>query len=182
MFTMKRTYTLLAFLALPLLVAAQDSPLEELFGQYLDKPGIEAKEILPGKTSFTWEKDLEGSALREAMAQVDNIRILMVKEEAKTSPGDMMKKVEKAVSRADYTLVAEARSGDMEACLYALRDDTGKTREISMVARGKEQLMLVSVSGRLDFSRMINPEVIHELVELGGIIKQEKHCSGEHDK
>lgn len=175
---MKQLIIILLAVFLPGLLQAQETPLSSLYNNFIGDSGVEATEVLPGSTSFEWEKDMEMSQVKEMMQSIESIRIVKYKpDHGKSRLDKNWKKIEKAASDDRYKEVMSIYSDDVMVFLYMMKGDAGTTRELALLEKDSDGFMLLTMTGNMDFSSIFNHDNMQSLREMGEyFIKQKGGC------
>ena len=173
---MKKLIVIMIAAFLPVILTAQNTPLSSLYDRYASEPGFETTEILPGSMSFDWEKTADNVQVKEMMQNIESIRILKFKSEKTTADQDKLwKKMQKTAADEQYTEVVTVNADKVRVNMFMMKGPDGKnTREIAMLERDENGIMLVTVTGNMDFSKMFSPENIKSLSEMGEYYLQNK--------
>jgi len=165
---MKKLIVLLIVAFVPAFVPAQNTPLSSLFDRYLSEPGFETTEILPGSMSFDWEKSADMGQVKEMMQSIESIRILKYKAGAGEADRDKLwKKMQKTAGDNQYTEFVTVNAEKTQVNIYMIKGPAGKTREVAMLEKDENGIMMLTVTGNMDFSAMFSPENMQSLREMG---------------
>lgn len=146
---------------------AQDSPLLKFYKEYASDPAFETTEIMPGSMSFEWQKEMDNRQVSELMAEIKDIRILRYQGKGKMSMDKFLKNLEKTASDDRYAEVLNARSdGDFVRLLY-LREPSGDMKEIALIASDEEGVMLLTMTGTMNFQKMLSPDMMEGVRQMG---------------
>lgn len=178
---MKKLIVIMIVALAPAILMAQNTPLSSLYDRYVSDPGFETTEILPGSMSFDWEKNMENAQVKEIMQQIEKIRILRYAAEGANQDQDKIwKKMQKAADNELYTEVITVNAENIYARMYMIKGQAGNTREVAMLAKSKEGIMMVTITGDMDFSAMFSPDHLQSLREMGEYYLQNKsECNPE---
>lgn len=172
---MKKLIVIMIAAFLPVILNAQNTPLSSLYDRYTSEPGFETTEILPGSMSFEWEKTAENEQVKEMMQNIESIRILKFKSDKANADQDKLwKKLQKTAAGEQYTEVVTVNSDKVRANIYMMKGPDGNTREIAMLEKDEKGIMMVTVTGNMDFSKMFSPESMKSLREMGEYYLQSK--------
>lgn len=162
----------------PFLVLAQGTPLTDLFDRYAVKPGYESSQIQPGAVNYEWEKEMDISGVKEMMKDIEKIRILKYKhEEDKAGAENLWRKMQKAASSDLYTEIATVNAENIQVDMYMIKGVEGVTREIAILEKDAGGVMMLTVTGNMNFSEMFSPENMKNLREMGEyMIGQKGSC------
>jgi len=163
------------FAWLPAIITAQSTPFTSLFDRYSGDTGFETTEILPNNTSFEWEKEMDSSHVKDMMKGIDKISILKYKSESdKDLREKLWKNMQKAASDEVYTELVNVSAEDMLVRIYMIKGLEGITREVALAMNDKDVIMLVIMTGNMDFSSMFSHENMKGLCEMGEYFMQHK--------
>jgi len=165
---MKKLIVIMIAALLPAFLQAQNTPLSSLYDRYLSEPGFESTEILPGSMSFDWEKTVDNVPIKEMMQHIESIRILKYKtDKGKADQDKLWKKMQKTAGDEQYTEVVTVNAEKARVNIYIIKGQAGNTREIAMLERDENGIMMVTVTGNMDFSAMFSRENLQSLREVG---------------
>lgn len=172
---MKKLIIVMIAAFMPVILTAQNTPLSSLYDRYASEPGFETTEILPGSMSFDWEKTAENAQVKEMMQNIESIRILKCKSEKTNADVDKLwKKMQKTAANEQYTEVVTVNADKVRVNMFMMKGPDGITREIAMLERDEKGIMMVTVTGNMDFSEMFSPESMKSLREMGEYYLQNK--------
>jgi hypothetical protein len=172
---MKKLIIIVIAAILPLFLGAQDTPLSSLYDRYVSDAGYSTTEILPGSMSFEWEAADENAQIREMMKDIKKIRIVKYENASgKTDQEKFWKKIQKAVGDESYTEVVTVNGDEIIVRILMLKGPTGNTREIAMMEKDEKGVMLMTVTGDMNFSEMFSPENMKVMRDMGEYFMQEK--------
>ena len=159
----------------PSLIIAQDTPLSSLYDKYSGEPGFKTTEIMPGSMSFAWEAETEHPQVKEMMKDIEKIRLIRYDAESSQASKDKIwKKIQKSASDEQYIEVMTVNAKDVQARLLIIRGTTGNTREVALVERDKNGIMLITVTGNMNFSEMFSMENMQNIREMAEYFMHEK--------
>lgn len=172
---MKKLIVIMIVAFVPVFLLAQNTPLSSLYDRYVSEPGFETTEILPGSMSFEWEKTTDNVPMKEMMQNIESIRILKYKAEAGNANQEKLwKKMQKASGDDLYTEVVTVNAEKVRVNIFMIKGPAGNTREIAMLERDENGIMMLTVTGNMDFSAMFSPENMQSLREMGEYYMQNK--------
>jgi hypothetical protein len=180
---MKKLIVLMIVAFVPAFLPAQNTPLSSLYDQYVTDAGFETTEILPGSMSFGWEKDENNVQMKEMMQNIESIRILKYKAGAgKIDQDKLWKKMQKTAADEQYQEVVTVNADNIHVNIYMIKGPEDNTREVAMLEKGENGIMMVTVTGKMDFSSMFSPENMKALHEMGEYYLQNKGDCSDHEK
>jgi len=172
---MKKLIVIMIAAFLPVILTAQSTPLSSFYDRYTSEPGFETTEILPGSMSFDWGKTAENEQVKEMMQNIESIRILKFKSDKANADQDKLwKKMQKTAAAEQYTEVVTVNADKVRVNMFMMKGPDGITREIAMLERDENGIMMVTVTGTMDFSKMFSPESMQSLREMGEYYLQNK--------
>lgn len=172
---MKRS-AILVVLLVPFFLFAQDTPLSSLFDKYVEVPGFSTTEIKTSEVTFEWEQEENTEHIREVLDGIESIRILKIDEDSediKISPRKFYEKVKKAIGKDDYVEVITVSDGDEDVNLYFLKDGE-LLREAALIVHEGSDITLITITGKMDPSMLMNKETIRGLNSLKEFYVDEK--------
>lgn len=175
---MKKLTGILVIGLFPIFLLAQETPLSSLYNDYTSRSGYMSTEIRPGSMNFEWEKDMDNSTIRNIANKVESIRILRYQPDSDRSGQEKLwRKIQKAASENQYTEVVTVDAEEMQLRMYMMKGSDGITKEAALAVKGKEGVMLATMSGNLDFSEVFTAENLQGLREMGEyFMKQKGSC------
>jgi hypothetical protein len=165
----------------PSFLLAQGTPLSSLYDRYVSEAGFETTEILPGSMSFEWEKTSDNASIREMMQNIESIRILKYKAGSGSIDLDKLwNKMRKTAGDDQYTEVVTVNSDKVQVNIFMMKGPGGNTREVALLEKDENGVMMVAVTGNMDFSSLFSPENMQSLREMGEYYLQHKtECTTE---
>jgi len=179
---MKKLIVIMITAMIPVFLAAQGTPLSSLYDKYVSEPGFETTEIMPGSMSFDWENEVDLGQVKDMMKSIDKVRILKYKSEPENSGQEKIwKKMQKAAADDLYTEIVSVNAENTRVNMYIIKGTDGTTREVAMLEKDENGIMMVTVTGNMDFSAMFSPENMKNFREMGEYFMQHKgnNCSQE---
>lgn len=170
---MKKLFAILIVLLAPVLLSAQDSPLYAVFAKYNGEKGFKSTEILPGSTSYDWEKNID-EHIMEMIRDIKAVRILQYEGDGSYSTEKIWKKMISAADNKVYTEVASVNTEEVKARLYIQKGPDGTCSEIALIAGANEGVALITISGTIDLSKVMSPETIKSLMEVSKTCMKDK--------
>ena len=165
------------------MIFAQDTPLSSIYNQFSGKPGYHTTEVLPGSMNFTWEKDIDLSQVREMMNSIDKIRIVKIDpESSRGNQEKLWKKVMSVASEDHYQEIINVTADRVQAKMYILKGEGNITKEMAFAVKDDNGMILATMTGKMDFSKMFSRENMQafrdlgmHLMEMKGACHQEEH-------
>jgi hypothetical protein len=178
---MKMLLVIMIAVLVPSFIIAQDTPLSSLYDKYSGEPGFKTSEIMPGSMSFAWEAEAEHPEVKEMMKDIEKIRLIRYNaENSQASQEKIWKKIQKSASDEQYIEVMTINADDVQARLLMIRGTSGNTREVALVERDKNGIMLITVTGNMNFSEMFSAENMQNIRKMAEHFIHEKGgCSNE---
>jgi len=147
---MKRIVVLLAMLV-PMLLAAQKSPVDKLFDKYANQKGFTTVNISGKLLGFAGKLDTSNPATNEMLNNLSGIRILSVDDKTLNSQLDFFKELEKDgfFRNHNYEVLMEVTGSEEVVRFFARDAGGGKFSELMLVVGGKSNT-LISIRGLID--------------------------------
>jgi len=166
--SMKKLTLIILVAVLPVFAMAQKTPFTQLYDKYVSEPGIQTTQILPGSTSFEWEKTADNTAIREMLNSIESIRIMKIQSDStKVSPEKIWKNMQKAASEDAYREILTISADKVQMRMLMLRGEEGRTREVALIAREGDGVFMMTMTGNMDFSSIFSPENMKNFREIG---------------
>lgn len=165
---MKKLIILFLTAVAPVILNAQKTPFKSLFDKYVTDPGFNSFQILPGSTSFEWEKSIDSQQLKEMLKNIESVRFLKAKADStRISMDKIWKNMLKASSGDNYQEVLTVNADKVQLKMFLLKGNDGITHEMALIGRSSDGIMMMTMEGKLDFSSFFNPETLKGLKEVG---------------
>jgi hypothetical protein len=147
---MKRIVVLLAMLV-PMLLAAQKSPVDKLFDKYANQKGFTTVNISGKLLGFAGKLDTSNPATNEMLNNLSGIRILSVDDKTLNSQLDFFNELEKDgfFRNHNYEVLMEVTGSEEVVRFFARDAGGGKFSELMLVVGGKSNT-LISIRGLID--------------------------------
>lgn len=172
---MKNLILILMTVLLPVVILAQETPLSSIYSHYNGKAGYSTSEILPGAMSFSWEKDVDISQVKEILKSISSIRIVKLNPESdKGNQEKLWKRVQKAASEDQYIEMINVSADNVMVRMYALKGEGNVTKEIALAVKDNDGMMLATMTGNMDFTKLFTKENMQAFRELGGQLMEMK--------
>ncbi len=158
---MKKIALVLSLFALPILVNAQQTPVDRLFEKYYGKEGFTT--VLVNEEMFEVISNMEENKgeFEGTLGKIKRIRVIAQEDEGETTEGINFMEELKGADFGDYKELVVVKEADQEVLILA-KEDEGKLTEL-LVLVGGEDNVLVSIEGRFTM------EDLASLSELEGL-------------
>jgi hypothetical protein len=164
---MKKLIVIILTAFIPVLLAAQNSPLSVLYDKYESKPGYHTFKIRPGLMSFVWEKNMETGPVKEMMRTIESIRILKSKSESTRCGRKILwRRMQKAASDDLSNEVVSVNAGDVSLRVYMINQTEEKMKEVTMAVKYDEGIILATILGKTNFSSLINHDNMESIIKM----------------
>jgi hypothetical protein len=175
---MKKLLIVLMTIGIPFILSAQKTPFSSLYDRYISEPGIESTQVLPGSTSFEWEKSMDNPQVKKMLESIESIRILKVKADStRVSPEKVWKSMQKAATEDQYKEVITVSADKTHVRMFILEGTEGHTREVALIVKEEDEIIMMTMTGDMDFSAMFSHENMKQLREIGEYyMKDHKGC------
>ena len=176
---MKKQIVILLLFIAPGFLLAQDTPFSSLYSRLVGEPGFESTEIMPGSTSYEWEKNVQAQNIKDMVKDIESIRILEYDGEGQYKSDKLWKKMTSAADDATYIEVVSMNGEKEQVSLYMLKGTGDIYREMALIARDGDDITMITVTGNIDFSKIFSPETMKSMRELGEYYMKDKGgCEG----
>ena len=147
---MKRLMMMMAMLV-PLVLAAQKSPVDKLFEKYANQKGFTTVNISGKLLGFAGKMDTGNPETTKMLSNLTGIRILSVEDEALNKQLDFYKELESSgfFKNNNYESLMDVTEENEVVRFYAKDAGEGKISELLLVIGGKENT-LISIRGLID--------------------------------
>lgn len=135
----------------PLVLAAQKSPVDKLFEKYANQKGFTTVNISGKLLGFAGKMDTQNPATNEMLSNLTGIRILSVEDSELNKKLDFYKELEQDgfFRNNNYEVLMEVTENDEIVRFYARDAGGGKFSELLLVVAGNENA-LISIRGLID--------------------------------
>ncbi len=141
---MKKIALFIPVLLLPLLLTAQNTPIDKLFKKYSGKEGFTTVMVTEDMFEVIANMEEEKGKIEGTLGKVKRVRVIAQEDEADVEGVNFMDEL-KGVEFDDYKELVVIKEADQEVLILAKEED-GKLREL-LVLVGGEDNVLVSVEG-----------------------------------
>jgi len=175
---MKRFVMLIMIVSLPVLIYAQNEPVDKLFDKYAGKDGYTMVYISKYMFQmFRTDENLEGEEideLNEVLGKLNSIKILAVEDPSLVDRGiNFYDEIMKDLPRNEYNELMVVKEKDSDVVFLA-REKKGVIVELLLIAGGSSSSdnVLISIQGEIDLgsisklSHSLGIEGIETLEEL----------------
>ena len=161
-------------LALPVFLHAQETPLTKLIGKYSGKPGFSSAEINNASVNTESNKSTDVARIHEALSDIKGIRFLRYDGSNPETTGKIFKeKLDKALVKGQYQELASANIEKTYARILVFKDQQKQPAEIALLAKGENETVLITLTGKIDFSKIFNAQT---MAWLGGMLEKKGEC------
>lgn len=142
---MKKIALLIPVLLLPVMIKAQQTPIDKLFKKYYGKEGFTT--VLVNKDMFEViaHMEKEKGEVEGNLGKIDRVRVIAQEDGTDLEGVNFMEELKDA-DFADYKELVVVKEADQEVMILAKEED-GKIRELLVVVGGEDNV-LVSVEGK----------------------------------
>ncbi|KPL13907.1 MAG: hypothetical protein AMS26_12705, partial [Bacteroides sp. SM23_62] len=141
---MKKIALFIPVLLLPLMITAQQTPIDKLFKKYYGKEGFTTVLVTQDAFEVISHMEKEKGDLEGTLEKVQRVRVIAQEDEADVEGINFMDEL-KGVEFADYKELVVVKEADQEVLILAKEED-GKIRELLVIVGGEDNV-LVSVEG-----------------------------------
>jgi hypothetical protein len=163
---MKKIALLIPILIVPLLLSAQNKPIDKLFKKYYGKEGFTT--VLVTEDMFEVIANMEESKgeIEGTLGKIKRVRLIAQEDEVEMEAVNFMDEL-KGVEFDDYKELVVVKEADQEVLVMAKEED-GRLKELLVLVGGEENV-LVSVEGNFtmkDLEALSDLEGLDSLDEI----------------
>lgn len=159
---MKKIALFIPALLLPLMLTAQNTPIDKLFKKYSGQEGFTTVLVTEDMFKVISNLEEEKGEIEGTLGKIERVRIIAQEDEANVEGVNFMEEL-KGVEFDDYKELVVVKEADQEVLVLAKEED-GKIRELLVLVGGEENV-LVSVEGKFTM------EDLEALGDLDGLDK-----------
>lgn len=147
---MKRLIFMFAMLV-PLVLAAQKSPVDKLFDKYANQQGFTTVNITGKLLGLAGKLDSSNPSTNDMLSNISGIRILSAEDIQMNSGLDFYKELEKEgfFRNNKYDILMEVTESNEVVRFYSMDAGDGKFSELLLVVGGKSNA-IISIRGLID--------------------------------
>jgi CRISPR/Cas system-associated protein endoribonuclease Cas2 len=174
---MKRVIILMILFIIPVLILAQNTPVDALFDKYAGKDGFTT--IYISKYMFDMFRshdieDKEADELNRVLGKLTSIKILTVEDQEFIGKGvNFYNEIMKELPREKYNELMVVKDKDSDV-VFLSREEKGVIVELLLIAGGADESdnVLISIQGEIDLetisklSKTLNIEGMESLEEI----------------
>ena len=159
---MKKIALFIPVLLLPLMLTAQNTPIDKLFKKYSGQEGFTTVLVTQDMFKVISNLEEEKGEIEGTLGKIERVRIIAQEDEANVEGVNFMEEL-KGVEFDDYKELVVVKEADQEVLVLAKEED-GKIHELLVLVGGEENV-LVSVEGKFTM------EDLETLGDLEGLDK-----------
>jgi len=141
---MKKIAFFIPVLLMPLLLTAQNKPIDKLFKKYYGKEGFTTVLVSEDMFEVISNMEKEKGEFEGTLGKIKRIRVIAQEDEADVEGVNFMEEL-KGLEFDEYKELVVVKEADQEVMVLAKEED-GKIRELLVLVGGKDNV-LVSVEG-----------------------------------
>jgi hypothetical protein len=164
---MKKIALFIPVLLLPLLLTAQNTPIDKLFKKYYGMEGFTTVMVTEDMFEVIANMEEEKGELKGTLGKVKRVRVIAQEDEADVEGVNFMEEL-KGVEFDDYKELVVVKEADQEVMVLAKEED-GRLSEL-LVLVGGEDNVLVSVEGNFTMKDLEALGELEGLDQLGDIL------------
>ncbi len=142
---MKKIALFIPVLLMPLMLTAQETPIDKLFKKYYGKDGFTTVLVTEDMFEVIANMEKEKGDFEGTLGKVQRVRVIAQDDEAGVEGVNFMDELN-GVEFDDYKELVVVREADQEVMVLAKEED-GKIRELLVIVGGEDNV-LVSVEGK----------------------------------
>jgi len=147
---MKRLIIMFVMLV-PMVLAAQKSPVDKLFDKYANQQGFTTVNITGKLLGMAGKFDSSNPSTNDMLSNISGIRILTIEDKDLNSRLDFYKELEKEgfFRNNKYDILMEVTESNEVVRFYSMDAGDGKFSELLLVVGGKSNA-IISIRGLID--------------------------------
>lgn len=150
---MKRIILFILLIA-PILVSAQQSPVDRLFDKYSGREGYTSVFISSHLFGLFAKMDMQDKELESLMSRLKAIKILSA-DNVKDARVNFHREIIRELPMKEYTELMVVKEKDQEFT-FLIRERNGRIMELLMISGGINNNALISIQGDIDLKTISN--------------------------
>ena len=172
---MKNLLIVVVITLLPAIIWAQETPLASLYKDFSSKSGYKSSQIKPGAMNLKWDKTTEFPFFGDMLKSIESISIIQDKSGDGFLSGDKLwKKVRKVAADERYTELASANGDELSVRMFMMKGEQDVVKEAALCVKKDDYVILVAVSGNMNFSDLFNEENMQAMRKMGEFFMEHK--------
>jgi len=149
---MKKLLFSLIVLALPMLLHAQKTPVDELFDKYSGQEGFTSVYITSYMFSMFTDIETDDPEFDELMKNLKGIKILAT-DDSYSGNANFYKEIIDKIPMNVYKELMVIKEKDQEV-KFLINEKDGKITELLLIAGGKDENAIISIQGNIDLKNI----------------------------
>lgn len=149
---MKKLLLSLIVIALPLMLSAQNTPVDELFDKYSGKEGFTSVYITSYMFSMFSDMETDDPEFDELIKNLKGIKILATDDSYKGN-ANFYKEIIDKIPMSTYKELMVIREKDQDV-KFLINEKDGKIIELLLIAGGKNENAIISIQGNIDLKNI----------------------------
>lgn len=160
------------FVFIPIMILAQQSPVDKLFDKYSGREGYTSVFISKHLFSLFAQTNMEDKEFEELLGKLTGIKILSAEGTAKSGV-NFFNEIMKELPLREYTelMVVKEKGQDFK---FLIREKNGRIQELLMISGGVNNNALISIQGDINLKNISNLSKSMNIKGLENLDKMEK--------
>ena len=149
---MKKILLSLIVIALPVMLSAQNTPVDELFDKYSGKEGFTSVYITSYMFSMFSDMETDDPEFDELIKNLKGIKILAT-DDSYNGNANFYKEIIDKIPMSKYKELMVIREKDQNV-KFLINEQDGKIIELLLIAGGKNENAIISIQGNIDLKNI----------------------------
>jgi hypothetical protein len=170
---MKKIFLSFCALCLTLFLQAQNSPVDDMFNKYSEKPGFTVVSISSKMFSLFANKDTENKNADDVINKLKSIKILSVEDSLLNKNLNFYSELSRKLNMSDYEELMNVKEGP-DITKFLIRQKGDIISELLVITGGPGGNSLISIKGELNLKSISQLSKDIDIQELKSLDKIEK--------
>jgi len=149
---MKKILLSLIVIALPVMLSAQNTPVDEIFDKYSGKEGFTSVYITSYMFSMFSDMETDDPEFDELIKNLKGIKILAT-DDSYNGNANFYKEIIDKIPMSKYKELMVIREKDQNV-KFLINEQDGKIIELLLIAGGKNENAIISIQGNIDLKNI----------------------------
>jgi hypothetical protein len=170
---MKKIFLSFSAFCLTLFLQAQNSPVDDMFNKYSEKPGFTVVSISSKMFSLFANKDNENKNADDVINKLKSIKILSVEDSLLNKSLNFYSELSRKLNMSDYEELMNVKEGP-DVTKFLIRQKGNIISELLVITGGPGGNSLISIKGELNLKSISEISKDIDIQELKSLDKIEK--------
>jgi hypothetical protein len=170
---MKKIFLSFSAFCLTLFLQAQNSPVDDMFNKYSEKPGFTVVSISSKMFSLFANKDNENKNADDVINKLKSIKILSVEDSLLNKNLNFYSELSRKLNMSDYEELMNVKEGP-DVTKFLIRQKGDIISELLVITGGPGGNSLISIKGELNLNSISEISKDIDIQELKSLDKIEK--------